>query len=44
MDVQRILATLVQRVTFHLVPGQQIEPEPPIMLRPRGEVWAVVRR
>ena len=41
---QFILATLAQRVTFELLPGQQIEPEPLVTLRPRGRVKVAVRR
>jgi cytochrome P450 len=44
MEAQLILATLVQRVTFELVPGQTIAPEPLITLRPKGGVRVVVRR
>lgn len=44
MEAQLVLATLVQRVTFELVPGQQIAPEPLITLRPRGGIRVVVRR
>lgn len=39
-----ILATLVQRVTFDLVPGQTIESEPLITLRPKNGFRVVVRR
>jgi hypothetical protein len=38
MEAHLILATLVQRVTFALVPGQRIVPEPLITLRPRGGI------
>lgn len=44
MEAQLVLATLVQRVTFDLGPGQSIEPEPLITLRPREEIRVVVRR
>lgn len=41
---QLVLATLVQRATFELVPGQTIAPEPLITLRPKGGIRVVVRR
>jgi cytochrome P450 len=44
MEAQLVLATLVQRVTFELMPGQTIVPEPLITLRPKGGVRVVVRR
>ncbi len=44
MAAQLVLATLVQRVTFELVPGQTIVPEPLITLRPKGGVRVVVMR
>lgn len=44
MEAQLVLATLVQRVTFDLVSGQVIEPEPLITLRSRGGIRVVVRR
>jgi cytochrome P450 len=43
-EAQPVLSTLVQRVTFALVPGQTIEPEPLITLRPEGGIRVVVRR
>lgn len=39
-----ILATLAQRVIFNLVPGQQVEPEPLITLRPRGGIKVAVEK
>jgi len=39
-----LLATLAQRVSFALVPNQQIETEPLITLRPRHGIKVVVRR
>jgi cytochrome P450 len=39
-----ILAALTQRVTFDLVAGQFIEPEPVVTLRPKGGIKVVVRR
>lgn len=46
MEGQLLLATLAQRVTFTLVPGQTIEPDPAhnLALRPGGKVEAVVKR
>jgi cytochrome P450 len=44
MEAHLILATLVQRVTFDLVPGQRIVPEPLITLRPKGGIRVVVKR
>ena len=44
MEIQLVLATLVQRVTFELVPGQTIVPEPLITLRPKDGVRVVVQR
>ncbi len=42
MEAQLILATLIQRVTFELMSGQRIEPEPlhpeGTRLRPKGGV------
>jgi cytochrome P450 len=35
MEAQLVLATLLQRFSFALVPGQALEPEPLITLRPR---------
>lgn len=35
MEAQLVLATLLQRFSFALVPGQSLEPEPLITLRPR---------
>lgn len=43
MEGQLILATLAQRVRFELAPGQRIEPEPLVTLRPRGGIRMVVR-
>lgn len=43
MEAPLVLVTLVQRVTFDLVPGQRIEPEPLNLegtrLRPKGGRW-----
>ncbi len=39
-----ILATLAQRVTFDLMPGQHIKPEPLTTLRPTPGIKVLVRR
>ncbi len=46
MEGQLLIATLAQRVTFDLVPGQTIEPDPVhnLALRPGGKVKAIVKR
>jgi cytochrome P450 len=44
LEAHPILATLAQRVTFELVPGQLIVPEPLITLRPKGGLRVMVRR
>lgn len=44
MEGQILLAALVQRVTFELVPGQSIELEPLLSLRPRYGIKMKVRR
>jgi cytochrome P450 len=44
MEGQLILATLAQRVTLALAPGQHIEPEPLIALRPKGGIRMLVQR
>jgi len=38
-----ILATLVERWKFELVPGQQIRPKPSVTLRPDGSIRMIVR-
>ncbi len=44
LEASLILATLLPRVQLSLVPGQNIEPEPMITIRPRGGVQMVARR
>ena len=46
MEGQLLLATLAQRVTFELIAGQQIEPDPmkSLTLRPKYGIKMVVRR
>lgn len=36
---QLMLATLLQRFGFHLVPGRRIEPDATLSLRPKGGLW-----
>ncbi|MBV9690416.1 MAG: cytochrome P450 [Ktedonobacteraceae bacterium] len=46
MEGQLLLATLAQRATFTLVPGQRIKPDPEhnLALRPNGKVKVVVKK
>jgi hypothetical protein len=46
MEGHLLLATLAQRVSFSLVPGQSIVPDPihHLALRPAGEVNVIVKR
>jgi hypothetical protein len=46
MEGQLLIATLAQRVTFALIPGQTIEPDPVhnLALRPGGRVEVVVNK
>ena len=46
MEGQLLLSTLAQRVTFELVPGQEIKPDPSksLTLRPDRHVQMVIRR
>ena len=37
-------SALAQRVTFELVPGQRVVPEPMITLRPKNGIQMIVRR
>ncbi len=43
MEAQIIIAMVVQRYRLHLVPGQRIEPEPAVTLRPNGPVKMVLK-
>ena len=43
MEAQLIMAMVVQRFQLDLVPGQIVEPEPMITLRPRGEILVELR-
>jgi cytochrome P450 len=40
---QVILATLAQHVRFDLVPGQRVEPDAGILLRPKNGIKLIVR-
>lgn len=44
MESHLVLATLVQRVSFSLIPGQHIEPEALVTLRPKGGIKLKVMR
>jgi cytochrome P450 len=46
LEGQLLLATLAQRVSFSLVPGQAIEPDPVhhLALRPAAAVHVVVKK
>jgi cytochrome P450 len=44
LEGQIVLATLAQRVTLRLAPGQRIEPEPLITLRPKSGIRMIVER
>ncbi len=44
MELHLIVATLAQQLTFDLVPGQAILPEPLLTLRPNSPVRVIVRR
>ncbi|HYO13783.1 MAG TPA: cytochrome P450 [Thermoanaerobaculia bacterium] len=38
-QTQLMLATILQRFGFHLVPGRRLEPEATLSLRPKGGLW-----
>jgi cytochrome P450 len=42
MEAQIVLATVARTFTLHLVPGQQIMPDPLLTLRPRGKVMMTI--
>ncbi len=42
LEAALVLATMLPKVSFALVPGQTIEPEPMITIRPKGGVQMVV--
>lgn len=44
MEGHLLLAALAQRVRFELVPGQLVEPDPKVTIRPKGGIKMVVRR
>lgn len=43
-EAQLILATMLPRMHFRLLPGATIPPEPLITLRPRGGLWMTLSR
>jgi cytochrome P450 len=43
-EAQFILATILPRYQFRLLPGEKVIPEPLITLRPRGGLWMTVHR
>jgi cytochrome P450 len=43
MEMQLVLATIAQRYRLDLMPGQVIEPEPMVTLRPRNGIQMIVR-
>jgi cytochrome P450 len=44
MEGHLLLATLAQRVTFELAPGQHVVPAPQVTTRPRDGIQMIVRR
>jgi cytochrome P450 len=44
MEGHLLLATLAQRVTFELVPGQRVTTAPKVTIRPKGDIQMTVRR
>ncbi len=42
MEATLVLATIMQRCHLVLAPGQQVEPEPLVTLRPRDGIWMEV--
>jgi cytochrome P450 len=42
MELHLILATMMQRVSLRLAPGQEVAPDPQITLRPKGGVQMIV--
>jgi cytochrome P450 len=43
LEMQLILATMLQRVRFSLAPGHPVVPEPMVTLRPKHGLWMTVR-
>lgn len=43
LEMQLVLATLLQRLRLSLVPERAVEPEPVFTLRPRGGLWVTAR-
>ncbi len=44
LETQLVLATLIQRIDFELVPGQKVRPAGLVTLRPNGPVKMQVKR
>ena len=44
MEMALVVATIAQQFRFRLIPGQTIEPEPSITLRPKGHIRVVLCR
>lgn len=42
MEMALVIAAIAQKFRFRLVPGQKIEPEPSITLRPKAGVKVVL--
>lgn len=43
-EAQLILATILPRAQFRLLPGAEVDPEPLVTLRPRGGLWMTLHR
>jgi hypothetical protein len=44
MEMQLVVAVVAQVYRLHLVPGQQVEPEPSIAFRPRPGILMALHR
>ena len=44
IEAQLILATVLSRCQFRLLPGANVVPEPLITLRPRGKLLMTIHR
>jgi cytochrome P450 len=43
IEAKLVLASLLRRTRFEVVPGRRVEPEPTITLRPKGGLWMRVK-
>ncbi len=43
IEAKLVLASLLRRTRFEIVPGRRVEPEPTITLRPKGGLWMRVK-